>query len=192
MREKIGELQPRVPTITVHLPSGLRATVLLDGESVAAGSSVEVNPGEHVVVTGDREYEVDLGEGEAREVKVEAPAPPADTDEPPAVDVDEPSSSNRKRTAGFVSIGIGGAALIGYGAIELALLGDCGADKRCASDPAGKQRGAQALFGLGAVGVGIGTLLILTSKPTEEPERATIIRPLLGRRGGALTIERRF
>ncbi len=201
VRAKTAELLPKIPTLTIRLPPGApKATeVTLDGEPAKIGAPITLNPGPYVVEVKEplraaKRYDVTLGEGEKRELVVGSGSENVDDlDADSTAPLTNPEAkSNGKRTTGFISLAIGGAALLGYGAIELALLGDCGGNKRCGSDPAGKQRGAQVLFGLGAVGVGIGTVLVLTSKSTEEPERVTIIRPLLGRRGGALTIERRF
>ncbi len=200
VRAKTAELLPRIPRLTIRLASGAPKTteVTLDGEPAKAGAPITLNPGSYLIEVKEplraaKRYEVALEEGEKRELVVGSGSEDLhDLDAGPTAPLTSPEAeSNGKRTAGFVSIAIGGVALLGYGVIELALLGGCDGDQRCGSDPAPKQRGAQALFALGALGVGIGTVLVLTSNPG-EPERVTVVRPTFGRSGAALSVERRF
>ncbi len=204
VREKLKGLEPRVPKLTIKLPVGVRgATVMLDGAKVRKrklGSPIEVNPGEHVVMVrardgANREYSVELGEGEKYVLEVEiAPRDRGSTPKPGAPRDEAPveSETNPRRTWGFVSIGIGAAALTGFGITELVLLGKCDSDRTCPGfNPNPAQHASLALFVVGAVGVGVGTVLVVTGKE-RSPEHATVVRPMVGRRMGALSVTRRF
>ena len=129
-------LLPRIPKLMISLdePSAEDAVVTLDGAKVPAallGVSRPVDPGKHVIVAtrGDirREQEVDLAEGQTRNLTlsvkvVEGDEPPRP---PPPPEPDEESETNVLQTVGWVAVGVGGAALV-MGAIT----GGLAIDKR--------------------------------------------------------------
>ena len=118
-------------------------------------------------------------------------------------------SSSTKRTLGFVVGGIGLAGLAAAGITGVLLLGDKStADKKCTPtcvDQDGRDavsRGKSLIpinavaWGVGALGVGVGTFLILTSgkKATEEPppQAKLVFVPMVGPDGARLGVSGAF
>lgn len=129
------ELEPRVPRLAVRFKGSTvaGAKVLRDGvelQGVSLGLELPVNPGAHTVVVlapgrKTRQHEIVLVDSERRTLLVE-PGPPA----PLAMaSVDNRTQPDRFRTAGFVTYGVGAAA-IGLGTIAGIVAIDGGADVR--------------------------------------------------------------
>jgi hypothetical protein len=144
-RSAIADLVTRVPHVTVMLaPGPTPAThVTLDGaplERSQLGTSVEVDPGRHVVMAGrdghlERKYVLELAESQSRGVVVEpgaslepaAPAPPPPAAPPPRAATDEGAPGHRsstKRTLGFVIGGVGIAGIAAGSVFGIMALGD--------------------------------------------------------------------
>ncbi len=137
---ELGEIQGRVPRLSIRIVGAAAADVLIsiDDVRLAAAHATEpqrVNPGRHVIAAirgGDRsEVAVTSSEGRADEVvlRFTAPAasvatPPEDAGETPAPSLTEPvmaadsgaavpgDSRTAWRTAGWIGVAVGGAALV--------------------------------------------------------------------------------
>ncbi|MEZ4443199.1 MAG: hypothetical protein R3B72_29155 [Polyangiaceae bacterium] len=183
----LDEIDRETPSLVVVVRDAegrdVGAQVFIDGAPVAgatAGKPVPLDPGQHVVrVTVDSvelQETVVLRAGEKlRRVTLEATAPTA-----AAADPDDPDLT----LGGWVTMGIGGAALV-LGAITggLALAKKSALDDACptpVSCPADRQGDIDSMTRLahastaglviGAVAVGLGTvLLLLDAEPDDGP-----------------------
>jgi hypothetical protein len=208
--DRIKALEPRLPRVTIALaPDAPKsAKVFRDGSELGSGSlgfALPMDPGKHDVRVSaagyeDKTFELTVKEAEIKklEVNVGKKLPEAPIVDEPGGTVrvkktpnnPKPVESDGRKTAGFVSIGIGGAALI-FGGVTGFLALDkksklkeygCANDDFCENDPSGKDsqdaaesgRTFAALstvgFAVGAVGVGLGTYLILSSGSTGETQ----------------------
>lgn len=185
-KERVA-LMPRLAALEIVIEgSGSDATVLLDGKVIPADQlkgKVPVDPGDHRVEakrgSSNTTEEVSLKEGESRRVVLElaasATTPRAQPTDIPAVD-----RGKTQRTIGWIGIIVGGAGALVWGATGAAALAAEGglSDDGCVDDrcPAGVDTGtysrlrvASAIgFWPGVVGLGAGTLLLLTA-PTPSP-----------------------
>jgi hypothetical protein len=170
-----------------------------------------VDPGRHLVIASapghlERRYEVAVAEGKTHKLVVEpgetaavAPAPSAQTavppplaQPPPPAPSDQPTSSNGKRTAGYIVAGTGIAGiLVGSvtGIIALqkknAMLDDCdkvGGVYSCGADGLDAARSGDTFatvstiaFAAGAAATGVGLWLILSSNA--ETQTALVASP---------------
>jgi hypothetical protein len=229
-RRKIGTerrdaLAPRLPKVILKPDGDLpESTMVRLGEvefsRSSFGTELPVDPGKLTLqVTAEghepNELALEIAESEVREVLVVVgPAredPPAETptdtasqqevskDMPPP-DVEKSDSS--QRTWGFISLGVGGAALAAGGVFGYLTLqkkseneDNCGANT-CNQDgldaaETGKTFGVLTTIGLaaGAVGVGAGLVLILTADSGGESV-ALRGRPVAG--GAALDLRAKF
>jgi hypothetical protein len=123
-----AEIEAKIPSIAIKIPGvTLDATVkvTVDGVEVppaALTAPRPVDPGHHVVVahlgTGEaREAQVDVREGETKDVSLEVPsAAPTDTEavtpEPSAESSTSPNRVGQWRLASYIGFGVGGAGLI--------------------------------------------------------------------------------
>ena len=224
-REKVA-LQQRdamvviAPRIVLKLAittadAGLHARVDVDGVEVSPallGTSMHIDPGEHHIsvttLDGVERSGISVVEREEKVVELALPAakpratapPPAS---PPAHPAGIPVASYFTGGVGVVGLGVGVAtgilAVTKKGAVEAG----CDAAKRCS--PAGKQAAdslqASALvsnigFAVGAVGVGVTVVLLLTQRK-DPPAKASAasLRPLVsvtGPRDAWIGIERSF
>jgi hypothetical protein len=227
-KEKAAMLDKRVPRLTIRLGPGAPAgtPVKRDGVEMgpsALGIAIPADPGKHVVVAGDggheRRYEVDLAEGQAREVVVErAFAPSKESNLPdrgPASSSISPEAQAQRsfsgdqgspsdaRIFGYVVGGIGVASLAVGVVTRVLALGKksaidahCDADKVCDTTGLETVSAAQDLqtastvtLGLGISAVTTGALLILLNPA--RPARSTVTPTVLP--GGAgLTVSRSF
>jgi hypothetical protein len=171
--------------------------VSVDGAAVKVPAERLVDPGAHVV-TATRagavvfERKVPLSESTSMDVVVDVPLPVAApvTTTPVAAPprVEEPSS-DWKRPAGFVIGGVGIAALglatfsaLRIGSLErerddLAATGDAAAFDR-ASDARTMQTMGRIALGVGLVGLGVGTYLVLATP--KEKAVAVRVGPTVG------------
>jgi hypothetical protein len=213
-RDRIKVIEPRLPRITVKLAAKAPADAKVTRDGIALGGAtlgfaLPVDPGDHEFVVRapgykERRYTTTIKEEESKEIEVDVgeklpdEAPPVPTATGPAAtstgavtpppQVDQGSSG--QRTAGIVSLALGGAG-IAVGAVtgflvlqkkqDLEDFG-CANDDLCEGDtsPGGKDskdaadsgRMLSAVstigFAVGAVGVGLGTYLLLTSGPSGE------------------------
>ena len=166
------------------------------------------------------EIELSAGQSAARAFKLDASGPvvapaassaaPAASSAAPAgslaLDTSKPPSSSTLRTAGFVSMGVGGAMILGgvvtglMGKSKLSQLeSDC-PDKRCSPD---KQSDADSIKSLqtmtnvlwigGAVVAGAGAaMFVIGSKKTDEAAARVRVVPVAASGGGGLFATGRF
>jgi len=125
-REKFGELDKRVPRLTVNrAPNAPTMMVVKRDEvtltSASFGSALPLDPGKHLLVVSaeqhePRTFEVTLTEGENRVIDVEpgleiAVAPPP----PPPADSETRSTPGDDSSLRTVSYVVGGAGVVGLG-----------------------------------------------------------------------------
>ena len=219
-RERAAVLEPKVPRLTLVLGAGAPADAKVYRDGVELGRAslglpFPVDPGEHVVTVGatgrsESRVVVELAEGEQRELTVEAGA------EDSAAGVSTSGSGSTfgpgrdtgghgssQRTLGFVIGGVGVAGL----AVSLVAGAKAISDKQTVDDncvqksctPAGLEAAdsgrtwvtvSNVAFAVGAVGVGVGAYLILSSGSSGGNETALGAQALPG--GGALRLRGRF
>jgi hypothetical protein len=219
-RERIAAIEPKLGKLVVDIAPvnvvpGL--TVTRGGVSVtsaAFGTPIPVDAGKYtlqVTAPGYTPWEtkVEITNGkEARisipalvKVPVEAPVVAAKDDDPKEPPPPPPSSS--KRTIGYV---VGGVGLVGLGvgtffglrtlsqksASDDACVGGCSPQGAAAMDDAYKAATyANIGLGVGLVGVGVGTYLILTSPKTAAPTNDDArwrVTPSVAKEGGGVLV----
>lgn len=204
---ELAALEPRIPFLLLTVVGATEPRIELDGEpfaSAALGVKRVIDPGKHRVkasATGFKEAEVsfEVQERESKPIHIKlerdpkaltpvppAPttsAPPAASSAPPAPAPSAPAlppSSSGARTAGWISVGLGGAGLVvgsvaGLVAMDRrrSLVDSCGGDERCpASSLDARDRFRSAAnfstvgFGVGLLGLAVGIPLLLTSGPS--------------------------
>lgn len=191
----------------------------VDLGSAAFGVALPLDPGAHDLVVSapghePRTYHVTLAEGQAQTLNVEpggasapAPAAPASTalaPSPPLPPAPSSHPSSSRRTAGFV---IGGVGVVGlgvgatFGALMLgkkhAVDDNCNPDKSCNAagvDAAHSAHTFQVVSNVGwiagAVALGTGAVLVLTSSSSERPTTALALSPTLA--GARFSLQRSF
>jgi hypothetical protein len=219
-KERLAELERRVPHLTLLLAPGAppETSVTLDGAdipSASLGLARAVDPGDHTVVvrapgSADQNLTVTVREAESRQllvgssVKGETPARAPE----PAAPAAPPDSAKggHSPVLGYV---IGGIGVVGIavGGITGAMVlhkksvvdGDC-ADDVCTTqegiDAASSGRTLSAVstvaFALGAVGLGAGIVLVVTSRSSSDASSKTALRALAIPNGAALSLSRGF
>lgn len=206
-KQRAAALEARLPKLTVRLGAGAPAgtKITRDGIELGAASlgvALPVDPGAHIIeasAPGTRpgNFAVTLAEGEARTVDVK----PGDATQGEGT---ASTGEGGRRTWGWVAGGVGAAGiLVGTTAGVLALGkkstvdANCDDAKRCnqtgidAAD-AGSRLATVSTVGLlvGAVGVGVGAYLLVTSPTATRPETALV--PTVGPTGGGLSWLGRF
>jgi hypothetical protein len=203
--EKRAALAREVPSITVSLDPGIPqgSTVKIDGRPVAAASlasSIPVDPGDHVLTVeavGGRtsEQRVTLAKGDARALTLTlpaaAPVPIAPTETP--VPSSDPGAT--RRTIVYVTLGVGGAAIVAGAVMGGIVLGDksnidknCPTPTTCASPADASSANSARTLGWASTGVFIGggaalgaaAILWFTrpkSTPTEKLTAEPVIAP---------------
>lgn len=207
-RQRVAALEPKLPRLTIiadEVPPGL--TLELDGTALspaALGSAIPLDPGEHEIsasAPNRKKWKVAVTFAQAPDAKtgetktLHIPALPADTPPP-----QKASSDSDLSTLGWVSLGIGGVGLLGgtiFGVRALALKG--GADcqgKVCSQkglDDIDKARTSATIstisFGVGLVGVAVGTYLLVSSSSSSSPKTTGwSFTPAVGTRGGGVSL----
>lgn len=214
-KEHLASLGAKVPQLVITGADG--ATVTIDGQPVSPPfSGVAVDPGTHVVkATSDAGSDTQAAtakEGQKVTVTITlggaAPAPSATSTTgaipPPS---DPPPAGSGRKTAGYVIGGVGVAAL-GVGAVMGIVAhgkhkdaNDVCPGKICSSQKAVDDEnsaksfawGANVGIGLGVVGLGVATYLLVTA-PSSAPAASTGVRmvPSVGKDGGGLNLLGRF
>jgi hypothetical protein len=223
-KERLGALEARVPRVTFtrapDLPEG--AVLLADGAKAAlpaSGESLPFDPGDHVIVVDapgrmPRRFEVTLAErdrkelalapGEAASSKGAGPtATAAPTGTPPP-----PSPSDARRTAAFVTAGVGLAGLAVFGITGGLVLERDGRireacpQKACSPDGRALIDGSPPLLVANAVGLGAGiaglgaaAVLFLTSGGRGgggEGAPKVAVAPAVSPAGGGLSVTGSF
>ena len=219
-RERAADLERRLSRLVIETTSQDAVEVLLDRAPVrreVLGSSLPVDPGAHVVearASGRRSWSQEVRiEPDARTTTVRVPAlelepsarsaaaaPPRPRR--PTADTGGTASSGRL-TAGRIAVGLGviglGVAGVSTGILveQHARIEDECPHNQCSPRGLELAESSRALFGVnaagfiaGGLGLGIGTLLILTSRA--QPTGKTALRASAAPTGGALGIERSF
>jgi hypothetical protein len=230
-KDHIGSLDGKVPRVRVVVPLGQAGTlVFLDGQELAASAlqaPLPLDPGKHAFVfvtpgRQDRRHEVVLAPGERTEVvaTVGSPAPAVvvppgpGTPPPPSAAPSAsaappppppPASGSGLRTGGFVTLGIGAAALIAAGVTGAMVLGrradanaacpEVGGVHTCDSKYAdqlasdkGLVIGNTVAWGVGIAGVGVGAVLLILSTRSHGKPSAVTVAPLVVAGGGGLSL----
>lgn len=202
VRERIGHLATHLPELTVLNRSPLLAGARVFRDDVEIGSAalgvaIGVDPGAHrirVVVPGapDRVFDIAIAEDEHRQIWIEDIHGPQVAISPPSpLSMEAPRSP--LRTVGWISIGVGGAALVTSAVTGLLTIrakdtvaGECDPNHACS------QRGLDALDSgptystissisfVAAVTTGaIGAYLLLTHPTTTNKSiaRGMVVRP---------------
>jgi hypothetical protein len=192
--EELKGVRARTPTITLTMPADAHPTrVVIDGTQVVIamiGSPIPLNPGKHDVVVefanGSFHKSLAVSERDTSTVPIEVPTGPAVAPVPvplpqpagpvvgavpakPPVDTAADSSSGSK-TAAWLSVGIGGAAVVGGATLlvvaRIAVGNDCGSTcptSFSASGNLAEQWAGGIILGVGAAVVGVGAYLLATS-----------------------------
>lgn len=169
-KQKISELAPQLPKISIHLGGDGEGTIQLDGIELGGGREmiVPVDPGEHTLVvttrTGEREEtRITLARSEQRDVLLVFPQPPP---EPASSRTSEPSllvepaahpggtqvgsagagrRANTERTLGYVVGALGIAGVLTSGGFGLAAIHEQGiVHRHCTDYRCADQEGADA------------------------------------------------
>jgi hypothetical protein len=203
-RERVAALGAKLPHLLLGLPADLPADarILVDGASLprpAWSAPLSLAAGEHTIVVEalerkEQRFTITLTDGDRKELAVHAGPAPIEAP-PPSL----PPASNGRRLAAFSVGGLGVAGLVTAGITGgLLLARDAQIDKLCPAkvcSPAGTQEiaGSKALFvangvawGVGLAGVGVGAVLLLTSRGHAAPE--TTVVPLVTSRGAGLAL----
>jgi hypothetical protein len=210
-KDQADALRPRLPTLTLEPAAtydGL--TVALDGVALSAatlGSKLPVNPGEHQLVIEANGHQklaktITLAESEAKKLPFELAdasslAPEPTPDAPTTPDPVRPSKLPAYLLVGggVVAVGVGVALFAVAAGKDGAIDDDCGGSERQHCPVAMKdditarvssvntlQTTSFILGGVGLVGAGIGTYLLLRH-PKAAPTAAFLITPTLDARG---------
>jgi hypothetical protein len=219
-----ARLAPKLAVVTIDVnvvgpagaasPGGSKGVdVTLDGEPLAPallGTPLERDPGRHVVraagarVQDAQQKMIDLAAGDSKRVALRVVVTPEATDPNDAVAPAQPGvatpddaaehSRQTRRTYGWISVGIGSAALVGALVslvIRQTALNDvqnqCPSEKNCSTSlqpEASRGQTASTLFDvLGVVGVlaaGAGVALVLTSASPGQPQSGLVLSPAPG------------
>lgn len=208
-KDSIKRVEPRIPRLTVQVPSGFSGSVRVDDLDLPAasyGTAIQVNPGTRIVTAradGFRPFEksVVLAESSQESVTLDLEALPAAAPKPVA-EVDSQTSSGRK-TWGYVGLAAGGVGVVVGTAFGLAarktredLRGECLNDvcselQRDTYDRGKTQANISTVgFIVGGVGLGVGSYLLLTGSSEPEKEKGARVTPLIG--VGSVGVEGRF
>jgi hypothetical protein len=207
-RSRAAALEPKLPRLTLQMPSAPAGAVVLRDEvelgRASLGVPLPVDPGDHVVVVkspgrGDRRFDVTLSAGATRELVLE-PGPPVEETKAISVAPANTEHGGSSRTLGFVGLGVGGAGVVASLALgAVALSSKHIVDSECKAgyctqkglDAADRGRTAATVstvaFTVGVVAAAAGTYLVLTGgEPRREaasPPPVTVgVSPM---RGGA-------
>lgn len=195
---QLKSLEKRIPTLTFDLPKGFGGTVKLDDRELSAGelsSPVPANPGKHEVkaeAEGMKPFteSVELAEKDKKNLSVlmtELPKEEPTSDGEP--EKDKPTKSGGSNTLAYVALGVGVVG-VGVGAFmglqakstkseidDKCKNGVCQEGERDLYDK-GKTQADIATVGfiVGAVGIGAGTVLLLTGGKGGKVESKTSAR----------------
>lgn len=199
-QDELSDLHDRVPKLAITVQGetapGQRVEVSLDGEVLALNAldtPRDVNPGEHIVkaiVDGDVVVEdhVLVKEGESKPVllRLEHRRPPPSRDVAvPNPDTTSANNGSAMRTWGWVTLGVGVAG-VATGVVAGKLMVDTQdtLDKGCTptcppslEDDLSRFRTYRTVstvgYGVGAVGIAVGALLLLLAPSNTEPAHST-------------------
>jgi hypothetical protein len=196
-KKQLASLEKRIPTLTFDLPKGFDGKLTLDDKELGAselGGPVPVNPGKHDIraeADGMKPFHesIDLAEKDKKNLSVllepsaAEPADSAPTEEAPA------KASGGSNTLAYVALGVGVVG-VGVGAFfglsakstkddidSKCKNGVCPEDQRDLYDK-GKTQATVSTVGfiVGAVGLGAGTVLLLTGGKGKVESKASARR----------------
>lgn len=205
-RLKVDQLAPKVPHLQVEIPgdADIATVFMLDGNEIDKAKLQDdllVEPGKHVIVARvpgkpAKETVIDLREGERKKITIDVPRP--------KVEVIVKEGPRRKgRFYGGIGLTVGGGLALGAaGFVSLVArqdyadaVVDC-PDHACqsraafdATQDARKKATLMTFVGAGgAVMVGAGIYMLLTSRGAKTTERKVSFAPMLGPDGGGFVV----
>ncbi len=199
--EKRAALSRDVPSVTVNLDAGVPAgsTVKVDGRAIAPaklGSSIPLDPGDHVITLQatdgrTKEERLSLAKRDARALTLalpvaEGPPPSVESAPPPSSD-----SGSTRKTAVFVTGGVGAAALVAGVVMGAIVFGDksgidtnCPTATTCASTQDASSANSARTLGWASTGAFIGGGIAVAvagilwfTRPTSTPAVEPVIAP---------------
>jgi len=201
--EALAEIEQKIPKLIIKRGKGVEtASITVDGVTIgesSIGKEFPVNPGSHTIEFKDSDGNVNkqvatLAEGESKtldlvaEVVAAPPKPSASVSAEPPPPPPPPAESG-SNVLPWVVVGVGGASLIASGVFymqrssAISDLDSACKDSRCPAsleDTGNKGKTYTTLgnitLGLGLVGVGVGTYLLLAGggkQPAAEPAAKT-------------------
>ena len=204
-KAKLKGIEKRVPSIVLELPTGFSGTVRVDDHEVGKAelsSPVRVNPGSHEVkaeAEGFKPYSesISLKEKEKKNLSILMTEAAKTEDEAPAAPAeDKPKQkSGGNKTLAYVSLGVGAVGLVVGSVFALQAKstksdldskcksGVCSESQRDLYDKGKNQANVATVgFVVGAVGLGVGTVLLLTSGDGKEGKKpvARRVSPYVG------------
>jgi tetratricopeptide (TPR) repeat protein len=181
-------IEKKMPALVLELPSGFHGKVEVDDAKVDATAPIPVDPGSHsvhVTAEGYKPYDetVDVAEKEKKNLTVllteNAPEPEPKAPPPPEPEQKKPSGGGH--TLAYVSLGVGAVGVVVGSIFALqARSTKADLDNNCVNNVCsesqrdlydkGKRQAdiATVGFAVGAVGIGLGTVLLLTGGKTEK------------------------
>ncbi|MBK9002156.1 MAG: tetratricopeptide repeat protein [Myxococcales bacterium] len=202
-KNQLKSLEKRIPTISFDLPKGFGGTVKLDDRELSAGelgAPVPANPGKHEVraeAEGMKPYKesIELAEKDKKHLSVLMTELPSEEPAEAPAEKAEPKKSGGSNTLAYVALGVGVVG-VGVGAFmglqakstksdidAKCQNGVCGEDQRDLYDKGKTQANiSTAGFIVGAVGLGVGTVLLLTGGKgkVEGKTEARRVTPYVG------------
>ena len=200
----ITAIEPTLSHLVIQVPSASDLPdleVKRDGSAIrraAWGTSMPVDPGEHVIeasAQGKLPWKQSVtvgGKADSKTVAIPVlelapvapPAPPPTTNEASVSPVQVRTTGRSPAgwvAIGFGAVGIGVGSYFGLHAMSLQRESDRGCTPGCTDDAASKNSDAiksanlaTVGFGVGIVGVGLGTILLLTSGGSSSPRSSAI------------------
>jgi len=211
-QKELNEIEPKLPRLAVSVPKASFVPGLVvrrDGEEVGAAqwdTAVPIDPGEHAFeasAPGKKTWKSseEIREGEEKRVTV----PMLEVLPPPSAASSAPPPNPRAYAGPLIAGGIGLAA-IGIGTFfgVRAISKRSSSDEHCHAslcDPDGLELNNQAklaanvsnvAFGVGIVGLGVATYLLLTGSSQTKPAasaQGVRVLPVPGPRGAAILVQ---
>jgi len=193
------DLRPRIPSVTVKLagvPPGVTATVTIDKRALPAaaiGQPHKVNPGPHEIVARiangpESRANVDVKEGEAREVPLTVQAPPDHVVVGGPIAAPQPAPRSKVAMIGFTFAGVGLALGTMTGLLASSKKSNldslCSTQKRCGPDAYDDLDAARSFatistvsFIVGGIGLAVGFYGLVLR---EEKPQSAYVRPFVG------------
>jgi hypothetical protein len=203
-KKALADLDKRIPTLSLELPANFSGKVTVDGETqdrLALAKPLRLDPGEHSVHAEAKGHEpfsetLVLDENDRRNLVVLLTERSQAAPQPAPQDKQPEAAGSTQKTLGWVSIAIGGVGLavgtvMGLQArstrddLDGACNNDvCTEEQRDLYDKGKTQASfATAGFIVGGVGLGLGTVLLLTAGGGEKKSPAqdeARIEPVIG------------
>ena len=214
VRRQLAALRPRVPTVTVTLAKGTaaRARVIRDGVELRQGSfdaPLPVDPGVHMFIVRvegrqDAHEQVTLREGQQLTLTLSAGGPSESVVPVPAQS--EADAGGGKPTLGIAVLAVGGAGLV-TGVVTGLMFASAASTYRSHCDSRGcdGDEGLSAAsraktlnvvspvaFGVAALGLGLGTYLVLTTKGVAPRQGRLSVEPQISTNAQGLMLNGAF